>query len=127
MNFSFQMQNYLDNDIASKVENDNPHKIIEEILKDLKNNLSLLAHCLQNNDTISRAKTDSFSKSLTAIYILQSSLDFNEGGEIAENLNKIYEFCRTTIIKSFSKKDFEAIKKLEPLINEILEGWKDIK
>ena len=29
MNFSFQMQNYLDNDIASKVENDNPHKIIE--------------------------------------------------------------------------------------------------
>ena len=127
MNFSFQMQNYLDNDIASKVENDNPHKIVEEILKDLKNNLSLLAHCLQNNDTISRAKSDSFSKSLTAIYILQSSLDFNQGGEIAENLNKIYEFCRTTIIKSFSKKDFEAIKKLEPLINEILEGWKDIK
>ena len=127
MNFSFQMQNYLDNDIASKVENDNPHKIIEEILKDLKNNLSLLAHCLENNDTISRAKSDSFSKSLTAIYILQSSLDFNQGGEIAENLNKIYEFCRTTIIKSFSKKDFEAIKKLEPLINEILEGWKDIK
>ena len=127
MNFSFQMQNYLDNDIASKVENDNPHKIIEEILKDLKNNLSLLAHCLQNNDTISRVKSDSFSKSLTAIYILQSSLDFQQGGEIAENLNKIYEFCRTTIIKSFSKKDFEAIKKLEPLINEILEGWKDIK
>ncbi len=127
MNFSFQMQNYLDNDIASKVENDNPHKIVEEILKDLKNNLSLLAQCLQNNDTISRAKSDSFSKSLTAIYILQSSLDFNQGGEIAENLNKIYEFCRTTIIKSFSKKDFEAIKTLEPLINEILEGWKDIK
>tara|TARA_B100000579_G_scaffold329280_1_gene279353 strand:+ start:195 stop:560 length:366 start_codon:yes stop_codon:yes gene_type:complete len=121
------MQNYLDNDIASKVENDNPHKIVEEILKDLKNNLSLLAQCLQNNDTISRAKSDSFSKSLTAIYILQSSLDFNQGGEIAENLNKIYEFCRTTIIKSFSKKDFEAIKTLEPLINEILEGWKDIK
>ena len=127
MNFSFQMQNYLDNDIASKVENDNPHKIIEEILKNLKNNLSLLAHCLENNDTISRVKSDSFSKSLTAIYILQSSLDFNQGGEIAENLNKIYEFCRTTIIKSFSKKDFEAIKKLEPLISEILEGWKDIK
>ncbi len=127
MNFSFQMQNYLDNDIASKVENDNPHKIIEEILKDLKNNLSLLAHCLQNNDTISRVKSDSFSKSLTAIYILQSSLDFNQGGEIAENLNKIYEFCRTTIIKSFSKKDFEAIKKLEPLIDEILEGWTEIK
>ena len=127
MNFSFQMQNYLDNDIASKVENDNPHKIVEEILKDLKNNLSLLAHCLQNNDTISRAKSDSFSKSLTAIYILQSSLDFQQGGEIAENLNKIYEFCRTTIIKSFSKKDFEAIKKLEPLIDEILEGWKEIK
>ena len=58
---------------------------------------------LENNDTISRVKSDSFSKSLTAIYILQSSLDFNQGGEIAENLNKIYEFCRTTIIKSFSK------------------------
>ena len=127
MNFSFPIQNYLDNDIATKVQNDNPHKIIEEILSDLKKNLTLLAHCLEHEDSVSKAKSDSFSKSLTAIYILQSSLDFKQGGEIAENLNKIYEFCRTTIIKSFSKKDFEAIKKLEPLINEILEGWKDIK
>ena len=48
----------------------------------------------QKNPIISSIKSKSFSKSLTAIYILQSSLDFENGGEIANNLYSIYQFCK---------------------------------
>ena len=93
-----------------------------EILIELKNNISTLAYCLEHDGTVSEVKSKSFSKSLTAIYILQSSLDMKLGGEIAENLYNLYEYCRTTIIKAFRSKDFLSVQSLVPILNEILDG-----
>ena len=121
------MKQYLDNDIAAKTSNLNPHKIIEEVLKDLKKNMETLAYSLDHEPVISSIKSQSFSKSLTAIYILQSSLDFEEGKEIAENLYSIYEFCKNGIMKGFTKKDSKLVYEAIPPVDEILDGWKQIK
>ncbi len=127
MNYSLPLQNYADNDIQTKSLNENPHTIIYDILIELKNNISLLACCLENKNSVDEAKSKSFSRSLKAIYILQSSLDMDAGGKIAQNLYELYEYCRITIIKSFTKQDHEKIKSLEPIISEILDGWSEIK
>ena len=127
MNYSLPAKNYIENDINSKTFNDNPHKIIFDVLNELKHNLILLSYCLENKNSKDNVKSKSFSKSLKAIYILQSSLNMKAGGEIAENLFKLYDFCRTTIIKSFTRQEHEEIKKLIPIISEILDGWDSIK
>ena len=127
MNYNVSMKQYLDNDIAGKTSNLNPHKIIEEVLKDLKKNMETLAYSIDNEPVISSIKSQSFSKSLTAIYILQSSLNFNEGKEIAENLFRIYEFCKEGVMNGFTKKDSKLVYEAIPPINEILDGWKQIK
>ncbi|MDC3063563.1 flagellar protein FliS [Alphaproteobacteria bacterium] len=127
MNYSMPLQNYINNDIQAKSLNDNPHTIIYDILVELKNNLILLAYCLENKNSVDEAKSKSFSRSLKAIYILQSSLDMDNGGDIAKNLFELYDFCRITIIKSFTKQDHEKVKSLEPIISEIIDGWSDIK
>ena len=127
MNYNASMKEYLTNEIAAKTTSLNPHKIIEEVLKDLKKNMETLAYSIDNEPVISSVKSQSFSKSLTAIYILQSSLNFKDGKEIAENLYRIYEFCKDGIIKGFSKKSSKFIYEAIPPINEILDGWKQIK
>ena len=127
MNYNASMKQYLNDDIASKTSSLNPHKIIEEVLKDLKKNMENLAYSLDNEPVISSIKSQSFSKSLTAIYILQSSLNFEKGNEIAENLYKIYEFCKDAVMKGFTKRDSKLIYDAIPPIDEILEGWKQIK
>ena len=127
MNYNASMKKYFDNDIAAKTSNLNPHKIIEEVLKDLKKNMETLAYSIDNEPVISSIKSQSFSKSLTAIYILQSSLNFDEGKEIAENLFRIYEFCKDSIMKGFTKKDSKIIYDAILPIDEILDGWKQIK
>ena len=71
--------------------------------------------------------SNSFSKSLTAIYILQSSLNFDEGKDIAENLYRIYEFAKDGIMKGFTKRDSKLVYDAIPPIDEILDGWKQIK
>ena len=127
MNFNASMKQYLNDDIIGKTSNLNSHKIIEEVLKDLKKNMETLAYSIDHEPVISSIKSNSFSKSLTAIYILQSSLNFDDGNEIAENLYRIYEFCKDSIMKGFTKKDSKLVYNAIPPIDEILDGWKQIK
>ena len=127
MNYSASMKQYINDDISAKTSSLNPHKIIEEVLKDLKKNMETLAYSLDNEPVVSSIKSNSFSKSLTAIYILQSSLNFDDGKEIAENLYNIYEFCKNGIMKGFTKRDSKLVYDAIPPIDEILDGWKQIK
>ena len=127
MNYNASMKQYINDEISAKTSNLNSHKIIEEVLKDLKKNMETLAYSLDNEPIVSSIKSNSFSKSLTAIYILQSSLNFEEGKEIAENLYNIYEFCKDSIMKGFTKRDSKLVYDAIPPIDEILDGWKQIK
>ena len=127
MNYNVSMKQYFKDDITGKTSNLNSHKIIEEVLKDLKKNMETLAYSIDHEPVISSIKSNSFSKSLTAIYILQSSLNFDAGEEIATNLYNIYEFCKNGIMKGFTKRDSKIIYDAIPPIDEILDGWKQIK
>ncbi|MDC3088918.1 flagellar protein FliS [Alphaproteobacteria bacterium] len=127
MNYNASMKQYINDEISAKTSSLNPHKIIEEVLLDLKKNMETLAYSLDHEPVVSSIKSNSFSKSLTAIYILQSSLNFEEGKEIAENLYNIYEFCKNGIMKGFTKKDSKLVYDAIPPIDEILDGWKQIK
>ena len=127
MNYNASIKQYINEDISAKTASLNPHKIIEEVLKDLKKNMETLAYSIDNEPVVSSIKSNSFSKSLTAIYILQSSLNFEVGKEIAENLYNIYEFCKDGIMKGFTKRDSKLVYDAIPPIDEILDGWKQIK
>ena len=126
MNYSASMRQYVNDDIAAKTSNLDPHKIIKEVLTELKKNMETLAYSIDNEPTVSSIKSKSFSKCLTAIYILQSSLDFENGGDIADNLYNIYEFCKGGVMKGFTKRDSKFIYESIPPIDEILDGWKQI-
>ena len=127
MNYNASMKQYINDEISAKTSSLNPHKIIEEVLIDLKKNMETLAYSLDHEPVVSSIKSNSFSKSLTAIYILQSSLNFEDGKEIAENLYSIYEFCKNGIMKGFTKRDSKLVYDSIPPIDEILDGWKQIK
>jgi len=88
--------------------------------------METLAYSIDNEPTVSSIKSNAFSKSLTAIYILQSSLDFEKGGEIATNLFDLYAFCKNGIMKGFMKKNSKLIYDAIPPVEEILDGWKQI-
>ena len=126
MNYSQSMRKYVDVDIQAKAAVDNPHKIIQEVLIELIKNMKTLAYALDNEPVRSDMKSKAFSKSITAIYILQSSLDFEKGGEIASNLFNLYDYCKRGIMKGFTKQNSKLIYDAIPPIDEILDGWRQI-
>ena len=67
------------------------------------------------------------SKCLTAIYILQSSLDFDKGRAIAENLFKLYEYVKFQVLAKSKKGETSDLDSAVMIISEISDSWKVIK
>ena len=120
-------QKYREANLKIKSENDNPYEIVLDVLNELRNNIATLAYCFETDSGIFDIRSKSFSKSLTAIYILQKSLDFDKGGDIANNLFDLYEFCRKSLLSGYKEKSHEKISEILPVIDNILDGWKGIK
>jgi flagellar protein FliS len=123
MNFHAMMKEYKTIDIQSKVQNENPHEFIKIVLNELLNNMKTLSLALKEGPKVSSVKSRAFSQSLASIMILQSSLDFENGQPIAGNLNDLYSFCRTEIIKSFKEQSTEGLEASISVINDIFEAW----
>ena len=123
MNKFIGKQAYQNNSTANPRIED-AHGAITVCLEALLHNLKIL---LEKPAIGSEIFNKVSSKCLTAVYILQSSLDFEKGASIAENLFKLYEYVKFQII-AVSKKDDEAnLENAVMIIAEISETWKAIK
>ena len=117
------------------------HEIVRTLMKELVNSMQKLvldiqddkarkadkfiADIAQDEKNIQK-KSKNLSKSLSIIYGLQISLDFDKALEIANNLFQLYEYCRQEIIKGFSQKIEDGIIKAIDIIKQIMEGWEEI-
>ena len=116
------------------------HEIVRTLMKELVNSMKKIVLDIQDErkrkqdqllvDKIfeeknARQKSKNLSKSLSIIYGLQTSLDFDKALEIANNLFQLYEYCRHEIM-SFTNKIEDGISKAIDVINQIMEGWEEI-
>ena len=67
------------------------------------------------------------SKCLTAIYILQTSLDFEKGRSVAESLFKLYEYVKYQVLAKTKNTEKSDIESAVMVISEISDTWKSIK
>ena len=117
------------------------HEIVRTLMKELVNSMQKLVLDIQDDrarkadkfiaDTAQdekniQKKSKNLSKSLSIIYGLQTTLDFDKALEIANNLFQLYEYCRQEIIKGFSQKIEDGIIKAIDIIKQIMEGWEEI-
>ncbi|MBN1518252.1 flagellar export chaperone FliS [Candidatus Sumerlaeota bacterium] len=57
---------------------------------------------------------------------LHSALDFKQGGEIAANLAKLYDYIRDIVNDGTIHRDAEKLREARGLLAELLEGWRGI-
>lgn len=73
-----------------------------------------------------RSKLDHIHRALELIRVLRLGLDFEKGGEIAENLDNIYEFLERHISLGNLKNDTKTISEAISILNTIKSGWDEI-
>ena len=94
----------------------------DELLKSIKSFQENIVPTTTNY----KKKSNSFSKALTIIYTLQSSIDFERDLSIAKNLFQIYEFTRVALINEFKSCKVEKSSLATNALLEIRNTWKSI-
>ena len=103
----------------------NPHEIIQTLFKELIKSMSLFERSL-SDDNMLESRSSSFAKSLTIIYSLQTSLDFEKGGEISNNLFRIYEYSRQQLISDLKNGKPKGVPNAITIVKEIADAWNQI-
>ncbi|EDZ43679.1 MAG TPA: flagellar biosynthesis protein FliS [Rhodobacteraceae bacterium] len=104
-------------------DTDNSHQLIKATLEYLAKSLSLM---VQKPDQAEIFQIHS-ARALTSIYVLQSSLDFERGGDIANSLFQLYEYSRQQVLKVMRQDNSGDLEQASHAISEILDAWHQIK
>ena len=108
----------------SSIKAQNPVSIVKTMVNELQKSMGKVIDSTgKENERVVRTKY--FSRSLVIIYTLQTTLDFDKGEDLATKLFQIYEYCRQQLIKGFSKKVVDGIKKGAEAIESICEAWQN--
>ena len=119
-----KINKYKSSKISQDMEKLNPYSIIHELLQGLNEHLSDSIKSMDKGN-LNNAK-ELAQKAEKIAYSLQNCLDFKEGGEIAQNLVELYEYCRKNISNYVEEKKIEKLEEVHSIFLKLSEGWQGI-
>ena len=124
MQNSAAMNQYKQVGVQSAVGNADPHTLVQMLIDGAIQRLNTAKmHMKQNNVSL---KGENLSKAISIIDGLRSSLDMKKGGEIATNLESLYEYMQRQLLVANVENKLENIEEVISLMNEIRSGWESI-
>ena len=103
----------------------NPHKLILMLYEGARIALSSALIHMRNNEI--NAKGQAISKAITIISSgLRASLDVKAGGELAEQLDALYEYMSHKLLLANLHNKPEYIEEVARLLGELSEAWEAI-
>ena len=124
MNAVFAMKQYQQVSVHSGVLGASPHRLVQMLMEGALEKIALAkAHMVNNNIA---SKGENISKAIAIVGGLQSSLNTDAGGEIAENLGNLYDYMTNRLVIANLHNDEAILDEVAGLIVEIKMGWDGI-
>jgi flagellar protein FliS len=118
------VRHYAAVDTSSRVEGATPHQLVRILFDELGLALETAAIALQRGD---RAQClDRQTRALAVLHALETSLDFEQGGEIALSLATIYRETRRRALEATATNDPSLLESARGFIAEIADAWNQI-
>ena len=124
MNGRMAMRAYQTTNAHASVMDASPHKLIALIMNRVLERISRAKLAIEQGDHAARG--EAISKSIEAVASLQSWLDMEKGGEIAGNLNNLYDYMVRRLLEANTENDQVALDEVAGLLGEIKAGWDGI-
>ena len=127
MNYNNITQAYQNAERQALEETNDPHLIIMTMLDALVKSMQIFVDNIDHKNGCNlEMKSKHFSRAVSIIYGLQSSLDFEKGGDIANNLFQLYEFARLKLIEDLGKGVANGTPQALEVIASISDAWKEM-
>lgn len=124
MNMSKGAQQYAKLNKSTAVEEANPHQLIQMLYQGTLDSLQQSIGFMERKDY--EAKGKSIGRAITIIGGLQGFLDHEKGGDVARNLDSLYDYMMVRLFEATKDNDPAKVKEVIALVRQIKSGWDGI-
>lgn len=109
---------------GSRIESATPHELVKILFDELL--LAIDAAVLAHAASDMAKFNDKHARAMSIIHALESSLDFERGGQVAISLAQIYRESRRLLLLSAREKTIDDAIKARAILTEIADAWAQI-
>ncbi len=125
MNARHAMSAYSNTQVHSGIMDASPHKLTAMLLAGAVDRLNVARGAIAKNDVARRGEM--LGKAISILAQLQADLDMEKGGEIAQNLEALYDYMIRQLVEVNRQNDSAKLDEVLALVNEIKAGWDGIR
>ncbi len=112
-------------DKQSDKQEEDPYKVIAILMKNALESINIAKITMAQKQIEEKGRF--ISLAITLIDGLKASLDIDKGGEIAENLNGLYDYMMARLVEANLKNDLDMLDEVSELLTTVKEGWDGIE
>ncbi len=124
LNSGYALASYQETGAYGQVEQANGHELIKLLLETLSVRISEAKICIEENDI--NEKIVRLTKALNILDGLRMALNEEEGGEIAQNLDDLYDYMQRRLVLANAQNDIPILDEVRGLVDEIKDAWLQI-
>jgi flagellar secretion chaperone FliS len=109
-------------ELASRVEGASPHALVGILYDELLRSLDVLGAALRQGREIAREPSAARARSI--LTALSASLDFDQGGSVAQTLSGVYRAMTRQLSEAVTTGDADKLSELRDGVATISESWK---
>lgn len=121
MNASLAAQSYKRVNIQSSVVDATPYRLIQMLFEGALESIAQAKGAMQQNQIARRGEI--IGKAINIVQGLQGSLNDTEGGELAANLDSLYDYVIRRMIQANRNNDPTILTECGKLLGEIKSAW----
>lgn len=111
-------------EVQASIESASPHELIDLLLQGARTHIAKAQGHTQRHQI--KEKGEQIGRALSIIEGLKTSLNHEQGGEIATNLLSLYDYVQQLLLKANLNHDEELLTQANTLLSEIHQAWKSI-
>jgi flagellar protein FliS len=108
----------------TSVQSSSPLELVVLLYDGALRHLGAARDATQRHDLF--ARRDAFSKAMAIITELQSTLNLEDGGQVAASLDGLYTYMTGKLIEATAQKNTVGIEEVERLLRTLREAWSAI-
>ncbi len=105
----------------SGITDASPHRLVQMLLEGALEKIAAARYLLKRNDFAKKGEV--IGQIIAIIGGLRSSLNKEAGGDLAENLDQLYDYMERQLLVANFKNDENILDEVSSLLKEIKTGW----
>ncbi len=110
--------------VSSSVESASPHRLIQMLMAGALEKIHTAKGHMVRGEVA--PKGGNISWAISIIDGLRASLDLNSGGEIAQNLDDLYDYMTRRLARANIENDADILDEVASLLHSIKSSWDEV-